>query len=312
MMANTSLYEELRVSREASPAEIKAAHRRRVSSCHPDRHHGKAEGGRRNEEVEAEFRRVQHAYEVLRDPNRRRRYDETGDDGSSAAAAKASRETEVIGAAVEAFMQALINKGGKQFSDPLQGAIAGLASEIKELESGAAQGKTAMSMLKLQRSRLKGKGGKESPGFLETALDGRIAAVEQELTTMAGRRAILQDARELLGKYECGDADVSPELLVDLIAGMAEAHSAGSGRGRGRNSARADTRAPGRAECYQCGMRYEFRRGTFVGVHCPRCGDSRALDLDTHETIDFRNPRARQAAGKRPFDEPFMPGGIFG
>jgi DnaJ-class molecular chaperone len=64
-MAETTLYDILDVSREADVDEIRAAYRRLTSNVHPDR------GG-----SGALFRLVQEAYETLRDPLRRREYDQ--------------------------------------------------------------------------------------------------------------------------------------------------------------------------------------------------------------------------------------------
>jgi DnaJ-class molecular chaperone len=61
-------YDMLGVSRDATQAQIKRAYRRRALELHPDR-----QGGR-GDEGEA-FQRLTQAYEVLGDPEKRRRYD---------------------------------------------------------------------------------------------------------------------------------------------------------------------------------------------------------------------------------------------
>jgi molecular chaperone DnaJ len=68
------LYGLLGVSPSASEEEIKRAYRQRARELHPDANGGDAE-------AEAAFKEVSLAYEVLRDPERRARYDRYGPEG---------------------------------------------------------------------------------------------------------------------------------------------------------------------------------------------------------------------------------------
>lgn len=71
MSEMSDLYDILDVPHNASSDQIKKAYRRAARSHHPDT------GG-----DEAEFKRIQHAYNVLSDPQTRARYDRFGDDGT--------------------------------------------------------------------------------------------------------------------------------------------------------------------------------------------------------------------------------------
>ncbi len=73
-MQKRDYYEILGVSRDATEEEIKKAYRRLAMKYHPDRNPG-------DKAAEEKFKEVAEAYEVLRDPERRRRYDLYGHQG---------------------------------------------------------------------------------------------------------------------------------------------------------------------------------------------------------------------------------------
>ncbi|MDD0837863.1 DnaJ domain-containing protein [Curvibacter sp. HBC61] len=89
-------YETLGIDPAASQADIKAGFRRAAQASHPDR-----EGG--SDEAMA---KVNRAYEVLSDPERRQKYDTTGDD-----APELSQEDKAKKLLVELFRQALAEPG---------------------------------------------------------------------------------------------------------------------------------------------------------------------------------------------------------
>jgi molecular chaperone DnaJ len=71
MAATKDLYSALGVSKGASADEIKKAYRKLARQYHPDKNPGDAA-------AEARFKEVQHAYDVLSDPKKRKAYDQFG------------------------------------------------------------------------------------------------------------------------------------------------------------------------------------------------------------------------------------------
>src|SRR5947209_20473092 len=70
-------YEVLGITRNATDEEIKRAYRALARQYHPDSNPDMPD-------ADARFKEINLAYETLRDPERRRRYDVFGDDGMRA------------------------------------------------------------------------------------------------------------------------------------------------------------------------------------------------------------------------------------
>jgi molecular chaperone DnaJ len=70
-MTTRDLYEVLEVTRTATQEEIKASYRRLARTYHPDVNPD-------NPQAEDQFKEIGHAYNILSDPEKRQRYDQTG------------------------------------------------------------------------------------------------------------------------------------------------------------------------------------------------------------------------------------------
>jgi molecular chaperone DnaJ len=88
-MQKRDYYEVLGVSRNASQEEIKKAYRKMAVQYHPDKNPN-------NPEAEKKFKECAEAYEVLRDPEKRQRYDRFGHEGMRATDFGGFRDVEDI------------------------------------------------------------------------------------------------------------------------------------------------------------------------------------------------------------------------
>lgn len=69
-------YKTLEVQRTATPEEIKKSYRRLSKQYHPDTN--QQLDAKKKKEAEAKFKQIGEAYEVLKDPEKRKRYDQLG------------------------------------------------------------------------------------------------------------------------------------------------------------------------------------------------------------------------------------------
>lgn len=198
-----SLYEKLGVTPEADLETIKKAHRRRVREVHPDK-----SGGCREK-----FQKVQHAYEVLSNPERRRRYDETGE---------ASEVEDADRKALEILIQ-MWNQVLERF-EPGEDLVALLRAAFKE---GAESLNRQIDVAEKRKRRFQEMAARlRGDGILREVLDARIAELAGQQKDCADAIAAGAAAEKLIGevKYRSGghssrmprDSDPMSSLFEEL------------------------------------------------------------------------------------------------
>lgn len=115
-MSKQDYYDVLGVGREASADEIKSAYRKMAFKYHPDQNQG-------DPEAEAKFKEAAEAYEVLRDADKRARYDRFGHAGvGGAGQANFQNAEDVFGAFGDIFGEFFGFGGGARGPRPRGGA----------------------------------------------------------------------------------------------------------------------------------------------------------------------------------------------
>ena len=152
-------YESLGVDKTATPAQVKAAHRRAAKKAHPDA------GGEREE-----FLAVQLAYEVLSDGERRARYDAGGDDSGKAVSRAFDVAAHALAAAVEASVSGFVG-------DRLDVLLEARANIVKKEQAAGEQRRHLEAKAKQYRRRAERIKRKDGENALRAVLENRAAEI---------------------------------------------------------------------------------------------------------------------------------------
>lgn len=121
-MASSDYYDVLGVSRDAGDEEIKKAYRAKALKYHPDKNPGDAE-------AERHFKEAAAAYDVLRDSEKRARYDRYGEEGLGGMTGNFSSVEDIFSVFGDVF-----GGGGGGLFDELFGGRGGGRSHVRQGE----------------------------------------------------------------------------------------------------------------------------------------------------------------------------------
>jgi curved DNA-binding protein CbpA len=203
-LIDTLLYDLLDIEPTADASEIKRAHRAAAKRFHPDR------GG-----DEARFVAAMRAYSVLSDPQKRRRYDETGlYDAAEADSARADLIVTLSGALNHVLSRTALPVDSTDVVAEMRRLIeAGREVAAEELTNLDAR----LAALRAARKRVRSRDGRENLFLL--VIDGQIRRLAHLQTQ---KRTVLESQRHALDELERCDSvvemvrSVQPGLAPDL------------------------------------------------------------------------------------------------
>jgi curved DNA-binding protein CbpA len=172
-----NLYEILGLGPDATPAQIKAAYRREAKACHPDA------GGT----TEA-FQNVERAYRILKDPEKRARYDETGqsDDRPD------NDEADAL-SVLASMVEHALSKDDLKHHDLIGDMRKQLNADIKKANENVAEARDYIDRALDARKRLKTK----QPALL-AMIDQKAGQAQQAIVTLERQAKLRERALEML------------------------------------------------------------------------------------------------------------------
>lgn len=195
----TTLYEELGLSPDATPEEIKAAHRQAVKRTHPDA------GG-----DEAKFHRVQLAYNVLSNPGQRERYDQTGseDPVDPEALLRAQALTTVTSKLATFVTEASVDP---RYFDVVVGIRELLLADRRNIEAASKDCVGKQLRLRQFQRRLKCKEGEDRIG---PTIEAQVAQLGEQTVHLETQLRIVAAALELAAEYVY-ETDAKPPMTMN-------------------------------------------------------------------------------------------------
>lgn len=189
-------YETLGIGPNATPDEIRMAARKAASAAHPDRECGS------HEKMQA----VNVARDVLLDPERRARYDATGQDQPTNGIEDAAREV-----LIEAFRQALANlDAGQDIVDHVRGMLRDVLGDVAQRKKKAER--TRAKLVK-QRDRVRVKAGADN--LVHGLIDHQVQQCDAQVDGLTKSGESAEAALKMLEAYEFVPDPEAPKAAPD-------------------------------------------------------------------------------------------------
>lgn len=184
-----TLYETLGVEPDCSPEELKAAHRRGAKEHHPDKHGGD----------DAQFKAIQAAYDVLKDPDKRAHYDATGE--AEVVDVEAALNREAAKFASDLIQLCIESLEDVDFTDIIAACMDRVRSKREEVAKlmKDCRGAISRSDKALKRLKLKNKDDNDILCSSVTSLRDRL---ERNLASMQKASDIVDRVEKVFKRYD--------------------------------------------------------------------------------------------------------------
>ena len=173
-----NLYDSLGVDKTASQEAIRAAYRKKAREHHPDK------GG----DV-AKFQEIQAAYDTLSDPERKARYDQTGE--THQGPTLESQALSYIAALLPKILDSVLDVSRLPLIDKLKEAA---NADIARMTADKQQGERIVAKRREALKRL-------SPGILSAMIETEIGVIEAKIKSIDNQLASLALALKIISDH---------------------------------------------------------------------------------------------------------------
>ena len=180
------LYKELNISKDASQDEIKKAYHKKSKENHPDK-----KGTTKN------MQKINHAYMILKDPEKRKRYDETGDEN------QINDEKSKIIQGIDSIINAFIENP----PDNILYAISEIRSNNEEdRDKQISELQSKKTNIEKFRNRIL-KTPSDSNDYISNILNNKIGEIDNRIKIIEKQFELFMKALDIFEKYEFNDIE---------------------------------------------------------------------------------------------------------